>query len=92
MESNVIKKTCDFEYYHDYTPTAEVLDSHKHLLLANVAILWKLICSDQSTPITHHGERYITIDRNELLSYIALYNNTIIYYTLYCCITILLYM
>ncbi len=68
MDGYVIKNTCEFEFYHDYILTAEVLHSDKQLLLANVATRWKLICSEKSTPIRYHGERYVTVDRNDLCS------------------------
>ncbi len=65
MDGDVIKNTCEFEFYHDYMPKAEVLHSDKQLLLANVATPWKLICFEKSNPIRHHGEIYVTVYRND---------------------------
>ncbi len=66
MDHPFVRWAWGHSYITDYVPSATVLHSKDKLLLANVTVPWKLICTDRSVPLRHHGEKYITINKDDL--------------------------
>ncbi len=63
---DTIKMLCKFNYFHNFEPTAMILDSADQLLLAHFQVSWTLDCEDKSVPPRHEGSRYAVIMKSSL--------------------------
>ena len=61
-----IKALCEFEYFHELSPTPEVFDAGDRLLLAHLSRPWQLMCEGSSVPVRHKGSDYAILMKNNL--------------------------
>ncbi len=61
-----IKALCEFEYFHELSPTPEILDAGDRLLLAHLSRPWQLMCDGSSVPVRHEGSDYAILMKNNL--------------------------
>ena len=63
QKAEIIEKFCLFNYYHEITPPACILESDTHVLLTNLDRHWQFRCKAENVPLRLKGSNFAVIPR-----------------------------